>query len=219
MTATQMKAPLVEVQRDDDIIDADIKAAAEEATALLKEIQRPISSQAEFEFIQSSMQQLASKGKFLDDERKVSTAPLNDEVNRINDWYRPATTAIKNLVEQAKRVLAEYVLKQQREAQRLAAEAEAKAKAALAANTSTAPAVALMTQSAQAKQSVEVQKGAPVSHKVVWAFRIKDPASLPRAFLMPDEAKIKEHVAKHGNKDVPAGVEVYEDVSFRVSKK
>lgn len=219
MTATQLKAPLVENERADEVIDADIKAAEAEAKALIVELQQPITTPEEKVFIEEALSKLAAKGKFLDDERKISVTPLNNEVDRINAWYRPATSAIKTLIEQGKQALGAYVLKQRKEAERLAAEAATAAAAALAAKVSTAPAVALMTQSGAASQSVQSQKGAAVTHKPVWKWRIVDAASVPRAFLSPDENKIKEHVAKNGNVNVPAGVEVYEDVAFRISKK
>lgn len=227
MTATQLKAPLIEETRSDDVIAEDIDSAASEAKGLLATINASgyvIESVREKEFIETTMQQLVAKRKFLDDERKVSTKPLNDEVDRINDWYRPALTALQNCVDRAKVVLSAYILQQKAEAARLAAEAEMKAKAALAAKSTEATeakteAKTLMVQSAATQRSVQSQKGAAVTHKPVWKFRITDAASLPRAFLMPDEAKIRTHVEKNGNNDVPAGVEVFEDVSFRISKK
>lgn len=243
MNAVALKDPIVELARDEADISNDIADAAREAGELLVQISAKgyaIESATEKDFIETTMQQLASKAKFLDDERKISVTPLNKEVDRINDWYRPALTTIKQLSEQAKQVLGAYILKQKREAERLKAEAEAKVTAALAASsaaalaesnavgaaqaataltTATTAAKALMTQSAQTSQTVQNQKGSAVTHKPVWKFRIKNAASLPREFLMPNEKAIGEHVAKHGDKNVPAGVEVFEDVSFRISKK
>lgn len=229
MTAVQLKAPIVEIEREDAIIDADIKSTFEEASSYLDALApkgKPdlIETQEEAKHIEEALAKFNSKLKFLDDERKISVTPFNDEVKRINDWYRPALEKLKALNETAKGMLGQWILRQRREAERLAREAEEKAKAALAAQNAQQSAQqaqqahALMTQSAQATKSVQVQKGAPVSHKPVWKFRIKDAASLPRAFLKPDEDAIKKHVAEHGDTDVPSGVEVYEDVSFRISK-
>ncbi len=228
---TQLGDPIIEdAPRDPDVISMDIQTASSEASDLLVMVSAPgyaIESQKEKEFIETTMGQLASKAKFLDDERKISVGPLNKEVDRINDWYRPALATIKTLSEQAKLKLSAYIMKQKREADRLAAEAEAKVKAALAAQASTAQGVAaaataakaLMTQSAQASQTVQSQKGSAVTHKTVWKFRITNAALLPREFLMPNEKAIGQYITEHGNENVPAGVEVFEDVSFRISKK
>jgi hypothetical protein len=187
-----------------------------------------ITTQEQFAEIASILKEVDHKVKLLDEERKVSVSPLNFEVKRINDWFRPALDGGKLIVEQLKRLMSGYLLRQKAEEQRLLREAENAAKALLA----TAPDITISSSGkvagtgAALVQSFVTQADAAmpdkvegVSDKPVWTWKISDEMLLTRAFLMPDMKAIAEHVKKHGDQNVPLGVQVEADISIRMSPR
>ncbi len=192
------------------------------ATEILSVIIDPTSvvkNNGDYQATAETVKAAKAKRKFLDDERKISVTPLNTEVDRINAWYNPALKALKQIVDHGERLMANFVLAQKREEVRLLAEAAKAAQAVLATNPN--PSTAIMQ--ATSTHVEDAAKAAPpkvqgMSHKPVWAITIKDADKLVKArpdLAMPDMKKIQAWVADHGNKDVPEGVEVTEDVKFR----
>ncbi len=145
-----------------------------------------ITTADEYAEVGSALKLANDKFKFLDEERKITVTPLNDEVKRINDWYRPALDCFKSIRTQAEQMMGTWILKQRREEERLMREAEAAATKVLATT--------------------------------VWRWKVPNIDKLDRRFVMMvvDEKALGAWVKEHGNKDVPAGVEVEEDVGFTV---
>lgn len=178
----------------------------------------PIATKGDYEAVADLLKKVTSKRKFLDDERKVTVTPLNAEVDRVNAWFKPALDAFARLRGQAETLLSAWILKQRAEERRLMDEAAAAATIALntAPSAITAPIAAATATLVTAAAAMVPAKVAGVSAKPVWKWVVTDEASLPRAFLMRNDKALAAHVLANGNKNVPSGVEVTEDVSFRV---
>jgi hypothetical protein len=193
-----------------------VDEAAEEARGLLEVLPNVrIQTKSEYEELAGILKDVTSKRKFLDQERKVSVTPLNTEVKRINEWFQAPIKQLEGLERDIKGLLTDYQLRQEAERKRLEAAAQAAAAAALATEPMPgATAMTLMGQSVDAAAPKVEGLGA----KVVWTFRVVDATKLPREFLQPNEAAISAWVAEHGDKNIPAGVEVAQDVRYIVRK-
>lgn len=195
---------------------AKAKAADVEATVYVEILPNVvIDSDAKYEEAAAIVKEVSHKRKLIDQERKVSVDPLNAEVKRINEWFKPGLTKLAEVEEKLRKLMGDFVLRKRQEEQRLALAAAQAAQAAL--STSAAPmaeAKALMQQAAAA--AAPVVKG--VSSKVRWTWVVKDATKLPKEFtkVVPDEDALNAWVAAHGDKDVPPGVEVVPDVRFTV---
>lgn len=197
---------------------------AKETLAALSYAGKPavITSQDEYVEVGAVLKTANDKWKFLDEERKITVTPLNDEVKRVNDWYRPALEVLKSIRAQAESMMGVWILAQRREEQRLMLEAEAAAKkvlatapgAGVAGSEAMAPTQALVTAAAAAAP----KKLDKVAHKPVWRWTVTDLSKVDRRFLKLDEQAVSAWVKEHGNKDVPEGVEVTEDVGFTVRR-
>ncbi len=272
--AKKTNQPSVLVEYTSGLASQQGRAAAEAAeakdmlAALFESDGKPavISSQDEYEEVGSALKQANDKFKFLDEERKISVGPLNNEVKRVNDWYRPALDAFKSIREQAERMMSVWILACRREEQRLLREAEIEAKKVLATapgagvrgGEAMAPTQALVTKAAAAAPA-KIEK---VAHKPVWRWKVTTPAllavglttaehaliasfiksvegdntvisldlkaiatlvkaytnAMTMKFTQVNETAVGDWVKEHGNKNVPAGVEVTEDVGFTVRK-
>lgn len=236
------------------------EAASESAgmVTLLQDFK--ITSKDSYAEIATIVQEVKAKLKFLDDERKITVTPLNNEVKRVNDWYRPALDSFKLVVERGLRLMADFDLAQRKEEQRLliAAQAEAAKQAAAqaavvqaatqvaqvpstnisAANTTVTTSIVAATEPSgpTAQQLVQqaAQANAPtvagITAKHVFVWSVKDllrfvrnapsfTCTCPTCFgtgKMPDQEKLDAHVATNGLNNVPAGIEVTEDVKHTV---
>jgi hypothetical protein len=195
-----------------------VAGEVQEAQGVLDVVLRPdfqVKTSEQYEELVGVVREIEGKWKFLDGERKVAVSPLNDEVKRINDWFRPALDTLKKIADRGREVLGVYVLAQRREEARLRAEAEAAAQRVLAA----APdAQADVKQIVKAGAQVSVPKVSGASVKPVFKFKVVDASKLERRFLQPDLSAIGAWVTEHGLKGVPAGVEVEEDVKFSLRR-
>jgi hypothetical protein len=179
-----------------------------------------IATQQQYKDCGDLLKEVKAKYKFLEEERTISVSPLNDEVKRVNAWYKPATEKLKAIVEHATKLMAQYILKQKAEEQRLLEEAEAAARAVLSTNPDVGEALveateALVTSAANAV-APKIDK---IAAKPVWSWRVVNAEALVRAhpeLSMPDPKKVAAWISEHGNKDVPVGVEVEADVKFTV---
>lgn len=174
-----------------------------------------IDSKEKYEVAAELVKELAHKWKLLDQERTVSVKPLNDEVRRINEWFKPGLTKLKTVEEKLRKLMGDFVLRSKQEEARLAAAAAAAAKAALATSAAPMQEAQQLMQQAAASSAPDV-KG--VSAKVRWTWTVKDATKLPEQFTkrVPDEDALNAWVAAHGDKDVPPGLEVVPDVRFTV---
>lgn len=188
--------------------------AADESEGMLSMLHSfEVTTKDSFEECAAILKDVTGRIKFLDEERKVSVEPLNQEVKRINGWFKPALDRLKEIQTTIKSAMGRYEVRQREEQQRLMAAAAAEAQRVLATNPEgMASAQALVTQAAAA-QAPQV---AGVSGREVWSWEVVDEAALDRRFLMPDSKAIEAWVKEHGDKDVPAGVKVVRDVRYIV---
>jgi uncharacterized membrane-anchored protein YhcB (DUF1043 family) len=146
------------------------------------------------------------KLKFIEDEKKISTAQLAEEKKRIDaekkrieGFFAPATERYKTMETRLKDMVGHFVLAQEAKRRELAA-------AATKANTIQEKA-ALVRQAGDTTTPSHV---AGVTTRVVLAFEVTDPDAVPRNLCTPDEGLIKRAIDA-GQKDIP-GVRVFEKV-------
>lgn len=172
-----------------------------------------VTTKESFEECAAILKDVTGRIKFLDEERKVSVDPLNQEVKRINGWFKPALDRLKDIQTTIKSAMARYEVRQREEQQRLMAAAAVEAQRVLVTNPEgMAGAQALVTQAAAAQAPTV----SGVSGREVWTWEVVDEAALDRRFLMPNPKAIEAWVKEHGDKDVPAGVKVVRDVRYIV---
>lgn len=155
--------------------------------------------------------------KGLEAERVKVTVPMNEALRQINDWFRAPRENLEKAERVVKAALATFeanemakvraeeariredARKEQEELQRRAASALAKGNAEKAADLA-ARAVSVVA---------EIPATAPVKAKAiaftdVWDVAVTSPASVPREYLMVDEAKIRAVVkALKGAIEIP----------------
>jgi hypothetical protein len=199
-------------------IVAKAKEVEEEAQSYLSVIATIVlETSAQFTEAAELAKEFAHKWKVFDQERKVTVKPLNDEVDRINDWFRPGLTKLKQAENALRAMMSTYVIAQQREEARLTKLAqEAALKALATADDPTGETKALLKEAAAA--AVPDVKG--VGTKVRWTWRVVDATKLRKEFLktVPDEEALAAWVATHGDKDVPEGLEVTPDARFTLRR-
>lgn len=205
--ATEPANNLVEKQR---IADA---AATESAQMLAMLTHFEIVTKDSFEECAAILKDVTGRIKFLDEERKVSVEPLNQEVKRINGWFKPALDRLKEIQTTIKGAMGRYELRQREEQQRLMAAAAAEAQRVLVTQPEGMASAHALVQQAAAAQAPAV---AGISGREVWTWEVTDASKLDRRFLMPDPKAIEAWVKEHGDKDVPEGVRVVRDVRYTV---
>jgi len=180
-----------------------------------------IQTQDEYAECGALLKEVKGKIKFLDDERKISVGPLNEEVKRVNDWFRPALDRLKQISDHAMRLMGSYTLRQKQEEQRLLQEAQAAAQAVLATEPDVHSAAGMQQAASLVTEAsnAAAPKVSGIGVKPVWKFDVVDAAALVRAhpeLAMPDMKAIGAWVKEHGDKNVPTGVKVVADVRFNV---
>jgi hypothetical protein len=169
----------------------------------------------------------------IEDTRKEQVAPLNEQLNAINGAWRPLREKLASIEAAAKRKLLawnqaerERVAREQAEARRRQDEAQKKQADALRradeAKNSRARAKALEAADTAGTELMEARIAEPMdaptgiktdngttSVRMRWAFKVVDPAQVPREFLAVDEKKIRAAVAQ-GARSI-AGVSIYEE--------
>lgn len=172
-----------------------------------------VTTKESFEECAAILKDVTGRIKFLDEERKVSVEPLNQEVKRINGWFKPALDRLKEIQTTIKGAMGRYEVRQREEQQRLMAAAAAEAQRVLATSPEgMAGAQALVTQAAAAQAPTVTG----VSGREVWEWEVVDETALDRRFLMPNPKAIDAWVKERGDKDVPAGVKVVKNVRYIV---
>jgi hypothetical protein len=162
--------------------------------------------------------------KKAEEERTKIVKPFNDGVKAINLKYKEITEpleAAKEKIERAMRPYALQKIKKQQEEERLAREAlEAQAleKAAQAETPEAAEEVistAVVASERVAQPStVRGTYGSVTSKRIKYTFEVVDVEQIPRAYLLPDEKKIRAAInGENRVTDIP-GVKIVEDVQF-----
>ncbi len=201
--------------------------SAEEAQAALTQVLGfKIDSKETFAEVAEVGQWAHERFKFFDAERTISVGPLNEEVDRINAWFKPGLDMLKRIKEVSKTLMGAYMLEQRRREDELLRAAQEAAQKALATDADVQNSAAMQESRALVSAAADVVpvKVAGVSDKTLWKWTLLDPAAFVRAhpeMSMPDEKKLAAWVSQHGDKNVPVGVKVEADVkiSLRSVKK
>jgi len=190
------------------------RAAAEESAGMLAMLGTfEVTTKASFEECAAILKDVTHRVKWLDEERKVSVDPLNQEVKRINGWFKPALDRLKEIQTTIKTAMGRYEMRQREEQHRLMTAAATEAQRVLATHPDGMSGARALVQQAAEAQAPQV---AGVSGREVWTWAVVDEAQLDRRFLMPNPKAIEAWVKEHGDKDVPTGVEVVRDVRYIV---
>lgn len=166
---------------------------------------------------------IAKTKKAMEERRKFLVGPLQDQVKRINDWFKslaaPLDTADALLRQKVLAYRQEQERKRRKEEERLRklAEAEQKKLAKQAAKTGAPlpPPIPIPVMPAQPKTTQSTL--ADVTTKTVWDFEIVDEAKLPRQYLMPNEKAIRAAV-KSGIRSIP-GIRIFQTEQLAVKAR
>jgi hypothetical protein len=188
-------------------------AASESAQMLTMLRAFEITTKETFSECAAILKDVTGRIKFLDEERKIAVEPLNQEVKRINGWFKPALDRLKEIQTTIKTQMGAYELRQRQEQERLMAAAAEEARRVLVTQPDGMQSTQALVQQAANAAAPQV---AGVSGRAVWSWEIEDADKLDRRFLMPDVKAIEAWVKEHGDKDVPAGVKVVRDVRYTV---
>lgn len=129
------------------------------------------------------------------------TGPLNAALKNVRDLFRPAETAYAEC-ERLLKLKISTAAKEIREANQRAME---ETHARMAANDMRGASIA-----AGAIVNTEAPKGITLQDRFV--FRVVNAAVVPREFLMVDEKRVREHIAKHGDRMPIPGVVIEKDI-------
>lgn len=168
------------------------------------------------------LKQVKHKWKVLDEERKGSVTPLNDEVKKINGWFKPALDALAEMEKNLKNMIAAFEMKKREEQTRLMEEASRAALTAATSITTTSTPeqevaanaeVMRLVQEANAAERVKV---AGISTRSVTRWEIADWDKVPFELCSPDPKKIAAFIEAHPEWPLKAfvgvGLRVWQDV-------
>lgn len=223
--ATVAERDLAEIRR---LTELQISSPTEEAQAIdgLAFIQVTLKGLEKSR--RSLVDPLNAKVKEVNASFKVMTDPIAAAEQRvklrITDWRQrereriakeQARIAAEN-AERERKAREETERLRREEEERVAAEAkaaglnEADAKELAAMEAATAPTVAPVIQAAPPPPPTTVRSSlGSVTGRMVWKFRVNDPAKVPLAFKVVDETLIRRAVAE-GAREIP-GVEIYQE--------
>lgn len=158
-----------------------------------------IQTQADIEAATPVLTTIKTNLKRVTERKEVITKPLNEALKSVRDLFRPTENALKEceVILKQKIATAATAIREQNRLAQLATQAALQAGNVYAA-----------AQHSGSIQSTEAPKG--LGLRPVFVFRVVNEAMLPREFLKPDEAKIREHVTRYGNTHLIPGVEVAE---------
>lgn len=151
------------------------------------------------------LKQVKGKIKFLEEERKLTVKPMNDQVKEINAWFKPAVDRLEQIEKRLKKMIGDYTIKQHQEQARLLAAAAAEAKAAVEARsvTESGPLVPVdIQEKLEAAQAAAAPRVAGISVSEVWAWELLSEKEVPVQYKSVDKRKIDEAM-KNGVRDIP----------------
>jgi len=195
--------PTIETVQDDTKLDNQMVEVRTNADDAIKEVGAyEIKDSSEAAFFEKELAATRTQWKHYESKRTEATKPLNAGLRKVNSWFKPVLTSLKSLEKTINDRLRVYRLEQAMESQRLLA----------AAQETLEPDIIRETMIA-ASEAVEDPGSATYIDK--WSFRVEDPDLVPRAFLAPDLAKIRQAVAEgKGNCTIP-GVLVFNEPTIR----
>ncbi len=129
--------------------------------------------------------------KAVTQRKEAITKPLNEALKSARDLFRP----LENDLDSAETELKSKMLAFKEEERKALAETQAKAEASVEKGTMKPETALRKVQDAKANvtdKTVETSTGAKATEKFVTEYVIVDETAIPREFLVPDMAKIKE---------------------------
>jgi len=153
-------------------------------------------------------QEVKSKIKEIEDQRKEWTGPLNKVIRSINAAFKPARTALEGIEKDIKGKLIAY--DEAKEAERNEIYEQVEQAVAQGGDVQS-----LISSAAQA----ETPKVQGVSTRTTWTGRVVDVDRIPREYLLPDVDRLIQLTKdSHGKVEIP-GWEPYEEKSIAIGKK
>ena len=191
-----------------------------------------IKGQEEYSYAGECLKQVKSKIANLEDKRKEITRPLDAAKKAVMDLFRKPL----DMLSEAECIIKRGLLTYQQEQEKIRREEEAKLQAqarkeeerkrqALAERARKAEAEGKTAKAEELRQKEiavfvpvpvvpnQVEKVGGISTKTIWKFKIVDPNSIPREYLIPNDVMLGNIArATKGTLTIP-GIEIYsEDV-------
>jgi hypothetical protein len=220
MTTDNVPAPV-----KDELFKVDLTKISIQKDELIDQASRVVVENDEQEKLAGDLLKMVKNAiAAAEEERTGIVKPFNDGVKNINAKYKEITGPLETAKEQIEKAMKPYALKklnEQEERERLAqvalenqaveqaAAAPTQEKAEEVLNTAVA-AVGRIHQSS----STRGHYGSVTNKQKKYKFEIIDVEQIPRAYLVPDEKKIRAAInGKDRVKEIP-GVKIVEDVQF-----
>lgn len=168
--------------------------------------QLAVESDAGFETASQALVRIKEVARGADQLRKFFVDPLNKQVKAINDLFRPFTDNLADAEVTIKRKILRY--KAEEDEKRLKAQMDAQVAAQAQAE---AAGEALDDRDLPVVPEKEMPKaeGTKITFKKIWSFRVTNPLSVPRKYLIVDDTAIRRAVAE-SVREIP-GVEIYQE--------
>jgi hypothetical protein len=158
----------------------------------------------------SFLGKIATAKKALESQRQFFVKPLNDEVKVINEKFKEFTQPVLDADMIARNKVAAYMVEQKK----LAAEAQRKALEEARQKTAETGEVVAVVLPQEPDRIVRTAEG-KASTRMVWDFKVVDPAKVPEQYKMIDECKIRAAVAS-GLRTID-GVEIFQKAELTVT--
>lgn len=163
---------------------------------------------------------IATAKKKLEERRKFFVKPLNDQVKKVNDFFKgynaPLDKADKTLRGKVLAYRQEVQRKQREEQDRLrilAAKEQERLEKKAEKKGEPVPAPIIVPAAPPQESTIKAAMGSATA-KLIWTFDITDAAQVPREYLVVDPMKIRAAV-KMGTREIP-GVNIYSEEQLSV---
>lgn len=189
----------------DEIVKKEMQNETKDAQDVLDHVNGfEIKGQEDLEFAAELLADAKGHWNRLEEKRKKITQPMREALNEVQALFKPAL----NFYAECEVLLKTKIAEAHREAQ---AEQD---RALAAAQTAHEQGDRAGTAAALAKaQTSELENPKGVSTRDVWKWRITHILSVPRQYLIIDQAKINKIVKERkGDTQIP-GIEVYKETS------
>lgn len=153
--------------------------------------------------------------KTMDDARSSEVGPINAKVKAVNDRYRAALNALRDVESRLKDLMGKWMQKQREEQQRLLMEAQAAAQGQSTIDTTQAG-LRLASSLIDAAKQAAPSRLHGISGRDVWRVEVVDPDLVPREFCSPDLLKLQKAVDA-GATAIP-GVKITAEVQIRAAR-
>lgn len=222
---------------DNDIqIDPRARAAVQGVEIIENRLQTYVAAKIltpeQYQTAASELRNIKEARKVMDDARKAMTGPLDKAKAVIMDFFRGPGDRLDDAERKLKRALLDYDLEQQHIAdqeRRRAEEAASRERnfqeqraARLAEQGALAAATEAMEQAARVQTPTVVAatpKASGIAYRDVYKWQVIDESLLPREFMSPDLAKIRQRVElSKGECEIP-GVKVWTEKQIAARRR